>query len=90
MQYCYRKFNINYWISLLSINEDDNRTIQNVIKEVSKGECIIMGDVNHRHIQWKSLENTAGEDQQFLLFIQDNFLTQHKVVNKMYETRLGH
>ena len=50
-------------------NEKDNRKIQNAIKEVSKGECIIIGDVNHRHIQWKYLESTAGEDQQFLLLI---------------------
>ena len=36
-----------------------------------------MGYFNHRHIQWKSLESTRGEDQQFLLLIQDSFLTQH-------------
>ena len=39
-----------------NINEEDNTKIQNAIKEVSKGECIIMGDFNHGHIQWKSLE----------------------------------
>ena len=50
---------------------------QNAVKEVSKGECIIMGDFNHRHIQWKSLESTGGEDQKFLFLIQDSFLTQH-------------
>ena len=36
-----------------------------------------MGDFNHGHIQWKSLESTAGEDQHFLFLIQDSFLTQH-------------
>ena len=36
-----------------------------------------MGDFNHGHIRWKSLESTGGEDQQFLFLIQDNFLTQH-------------
>ena len=36
-----------------------------------------MGDFNHGHIQWKSLESTGGEDQQFLFLIQENFLTQH-------------
>ena len=51
--------------------------MQNAIKEVSKGECIIMGDFNHGHIQWKSLECTRGEDQQFLFLIQDCFLIQH-------------
>ena len=54
-----------------------NRKLQNAIKEVSKGECVIMGDFNHGHIQWKSLESTGGDDQQFLLLIQDSFLTQH-------------
>ena len=37
-----------------------------------------MGDFNHGHIQWKSLlESTGGEDQQFLFLIQESFLTQH-------------
>ena len=53
------------------------RKIQNAIKEVNKGECIIMEDLNHGHIQWKSLESTGGEDQQFLLLILDSFLNQH-------------
>ena len=59
-----------------NINED-NRKIQNAIKEVSEGECIIMGDFTHGHIQRKSLESTVGEDQQFLFFIQDSFLTKN-------------
>ena len=48
-----------------NINEADNIKIRNAIKEVSKGECIIMGDFNHGHIQWKSLESTGGDDPQF-------------------------
>ena len=32
-----------------NINEEDNRKLQNTIKELSKGECIIMGDFNHGH-----------------------------------------
>ena len=43
-----------------NINEDDNTKIQNAIKEVSKGECIIMGDFNHGHMQWKSVESTGN------------------------------
>ena len=35
-----------------------------------------MGNFNDGHIQWKYLESTGGEDQQFLL-LQDSFLTQH-------------
>ena len=34
-----------------NINEEDNTKIKNAIKEVSKGDCIIMGDFNHGHIQ---------------------------------------
>ena len=30
-----------------NINEENNAKIKNAIKEVSKGECIIMGDFNH-------------------------------------------
>ena len=36
-----------------------------------------MGDVNHGHIQWKSLESAGGDDYQFLLLTNDYFLTQH-------------
>ena len=36
-----------------------------------------MGDFNHGHTQWKSLESTGGDDQQFLFLIQESFLTQH-------------
>ena len=36
-----------------------------------------MGDFNHGHIQWNSLESTGIEDQQFMFLIQDSFLTQH-------------
>ena len=36
-----------------------------------------MGEFNNEHIQWKSLESTGGEDQQFLFLTQDSFLTQH-------------
>ena len=36
-----------------------------------------MGDFNHGHIHWNSLESTGIEDQQFLFLIQDSFLTQH-------------
>ena len=60
-----------------NINEEDNTKLQNAIKKVSKGECIIMGNFNHGHIQWESLESTGGKDQQFLFLIQESFLTQH-------------
>ena len=36
-----------------------------------------MGDFNHGNIQWKALESTGGDDQQFLFLTQESFLTQH-------------
>ena len=38
-----------------NITIDENEKVQNAIKEVSKRDCIIMGDFNHGRIQWKSL-----------------------------------
>ena len=29
-----------------------------------------MGDFNHGHIQWESLESAGGDDHQFLLLTQ--------------------
>ena len=61
-----------------------NVTIQNYEKihnhatsEVSKGDCIVMGDFNHENIKWDSLQSIGVEDQQFVCLVQDNFLTQH-------------
>ena len=36
-----------------------------------------MGDFNHGRIQWKSLQGTGSEDEQFLNSVQDSFLIQH-------------
>ena len=35
-----------------NIGQEENVKLQKVIEEVSKGECVIMGDFNHDHIQW--------------------------------------
>ena len=51
------------------------KKVHNAIKEVSKRDCIIMGDFNHGHIQWTSLQSTGREDQEFLNL--DSFLSQH-------------
>ena len=59
------------------ITKQNNEKIHNAISEVSKGDCIIMGDFNHGNIKWDTLQSTGVEDQQFLCLIQDNFLTQH-------------
>ena len=60
-----------------NITKQNNEKIHNAISEVSKGDCIIMGDFNHENIKWDSLQNTGVEDQRFLCLVQDNFLTQH-------------
>ena len=46
-----------------NISMEENEKIHNAIKEVSKRDCIIMGDFNHGHIQWTSLQSTGREDQ---------------------------
>ena len=49
-----------------SPNISTNEKIQNAIKEVSKRDCIIMGDFNH-----------VRSIKKFLNLVQDSFLTQH-------------
>ena len=52
MQISYRTYNSYHWssISLPNITKHNNK-IHNAISEVSKRDCIIMGDVNHWRIQ---------------------------------------
>ena len=59
-----------------NISMEENEKIHNAIKEVSKRDCIIMGDFNHGHIQWTSLQSTGREDQEFFNLVQDSFLSQ--------------
>ena len=60
-----------------NITIQNNEKIHNAISEVSKGDCIIMGDFNHGNIKWDSQQSTGVEDQKCLCLVQDNFLTQH-------------
>ena len=60
-----------------NITKQKHEKIHNAISEVSKGECIIMGDFNHGNIKWYTQQSTAVEDQTFMCLVQDNFLTQH-------------
>ena len=60
-----------------NITKENNEKIHNAISEVSKGDCIIMGDFNHGNIKWDTLQSTGVEDQKLLCLVQDNFLTQH-------------
>ena len=60
-----------------NITIQNNEKIHKAISEVSKGDCIIMGDFNHGNIKWDSQQSTGVEDQKLLCLVQDNFLTQH-------------
>ena len=60
-----------------NINIEENEGVHNPIQEVSKGDCVIIGDFNHGHIQWTFLQSTGREDQEFLNLVQDSFLSQH-------------
>ena len=71
MQLSYRTYNtvINGVVYRCpNITKQNNEKIHNAINEVSKGDCIIMGDFNHGNIKWDTLQSTV---------VQDNFLTQH-------------
>ena len=60
-----------------NINKQNKEIVHNAVSEVSKGDCIIMGDFNHGNIKWDTLQSTGVEEQQFLCLVQDNFLTEH-------------
>ena len=60
-----------------NITKENNEKIHNAISEVSKGDCIIMGDFNHGNIKGATLQSTGVEDQKLLCLVQDNFLTQY-------------
>ena len=40
-----------------NITKESNEQIQNAIREVSKGDCIVMGYFNHGNIHWDTLES---------------------------------
>ena len=48
-----------------NITKQNNEKIHNAINEVSKGDCIIMGDFNHGNIKWDTLQSTGVEDSTF-------------------------
>ena len=43
-----------------NITKQNNEKIHNAISEVSKGDCIIMGDFSHGNIKYDSLQRTRG------------------------------
>ena len=50
-----------------NITKENNEKIHNAISEVSKGDCIIMGDFNHGNIKWDTLQSTVVEDQKLFV-----------------------
>ena len=82
VQTSYMAYNSYHWssISLSQHNHTEQRKTHNAICEVSKGECIIMGDFNHGNIKWDTQQSTGVEDQKLLCLVQDNFLTQHTCI----------
>ena len=44
-----------------NITKENNEKIHNAISEVSKGDCIIMGDFNHGNTIWDTLQSTGVE-----------------------------
>ena len=42
-----------------NITKQNNEKIHNAISEVSKGDCIIMGDFNHVNIKWDTQQSTG-------------------------------
>ena len=60
-----------------NITKQNNEKIHNAISEVSKGDCIIMGDFYHGNIKWDTQQSTGVEYQKLLCLVQDNVLTQH-------------
>ena len=50
-----------------NITKQNNEKRNNAISDVSKGDCIIMGGVNHGKIKWDSLHSTGVEDQRFFV-----------------------
>ena len=45
-----------------NITKENNDKIHNAISEVSKRDCIIMGDFNHGNIKWDTLQSTGVEE----------------------------
>ena len=63
MQISYRAYDSDHWsstsIQFSSITKQINTNIHNAITEVSKGDCIIMGNLNHGNIKWDTLQSTG-------------------------------
>ncbi len=79
VQIGYRTYNstIGVVYTCPNITKQNKEKIHKAISEVSKVDCIIIGEFNHGNIKWDTLQCTGVEDQTCLCLVQDNFLTQH-------------
>ena len=58
-----------------SSNEDADKGLCELISKANEKPVIIIGDFNY-HVNWDTLEGQTHKDEQFLHFINDEFLTQ--------------
>ena len=56
-----------------NIGQEEDVKLQKAVRKVNKGECVIMGDFNHGHIQWKSLVSVG--------VTTISFYFQHRIVS---------
>lgn len=65
-----------------SSSKENNSKLNNEIREMTKNRShvLIVGDFNHREIDWSEISSTAGEKHEATMFletIRDSFLCQH-------------
>ena len=46
----------------LNIRQEEDVKLQKAIREVSMGECVIMGDFTHGHMHWINERNKLSND----------------------------
>ena len=80
MNYSYRRKQIGITVTIEVVyrcpntTNQNNEKIHNAITEVSKGDCIRMGDFNQGNIKWDAQQSRRPN---VLSLVQDNFLTRH-------------
>ena len=71
-----------------NVTKQNNEKIHNAISEVSKVDCIIMGDFNHGNIKWDSLQRQMWRTKCCLCLVQVNDLTQLNMYYNQPEPRV--
>lgn len=60
-----------------TMSDDENKCLMDTIRLFSRDSVVIMGDFNHRDIDWKRWQSDSIKGQEFLDVMNDLFLTQH-------------